>query len=149
MVISKSHDVKTSFALIDSWDDDLYYTIKQNIVEGPSIIFTWDAEVGRTYIRDDLNRPCANIAGYDATALFLDCIDKAIMPCGGYVRRAAPDFKPVSRLSCEDIFNWMDYVMETWGVHILHAHNHISEVCIGPYLVDGYDPNTRTVYEFN
>ena len=35
------------------------------------------------------------------------------------------------------------------GVHILHAHNHISEVRIGPYLVDGYDPNTRTLYEFN
>ena len=143
-----AHDAKTSFALLDSWGDDLYYTIKQNIVGGPSIIFTRDDEVGRTYIRDDLNRPCANIVGCDANALYLDCIDKA-MPCGGYVRRAAPDFKPDSRLSCEDMFNWMDYVMETEGVHILHARNHISEVHIGPYLVDGYDPNTRTVYEFN
>ena len=71
------------------------------------------------------------------------------MPCSGYVRRAAPDFKPDSRLSCEDMFNWMDYIMETEGVCILHARNHISEVRIGPYLVDGYDPNTRTVYEFN
>ena len=143
-----AHDAKTSFALIDARDDDLYYTIKQNIVGGPSIIFTRDAEVGRTYIRDDPNRPCANIVGYDANALYLDCIDKA-MPCGGYVRRAAPDFKPDSRLNCEDMFNWMDYIMETEGVHILHARNHISEVRIGPYLVDGYDPNTRTVYEFN
>ena len=47
------------------------------------------------------------------------------------------------------MFNWMDYIIETEGVHILHAHNHISEVRIGPYLVDGYDPKTRTVYEFN
>ena len=143
-----AHDAKTSFALIDPRDDDFYYTIKQNIVGGPSIIFTRDAEVGPTYIRDDLNRPCANIIGYNANALYLDCIDKA-MPCGGYVQRAAPDFKPDSRLSCEDMFNWMDYVMETEGVRILHARNHISEVRIGPYLVDGYDPNTQTVYEFN
>ena len=134
--------------MIDTRDDDLYYTIKQNIVGGPSIIFTRDAEVERTHIRDDLNRPCANLVGYDANALYLDCIDKA-MPCGGYVRRAAPHFKPDSRLSCEDMFNWMDYIMETEGVHILHDRNHISEVRIGPYVVDGYDPNTRTVYEFN
>ena len=57
-------------------------------MDGPSIIFTRDAEVGCTYIRDDLNRPCVNIVGYDANALCLDCIDK-VMPCGGYVRRAA------------------------------------------------------------
>ena len=43
----------------------------------------------------------------------------------------------------------MDYVMETEGIDILHARNHIGEVRIGPYLVDGYDPITRTVYEFN
>ena len=134
--------------MIDTQDNDLYYTIKQNIVGGPIIIFTRDAEVGRTYIRDDLNRPCVNIVGYDANALYLDCIDKA-MPCGGYVQRAAPHFKPDSRLNCEDMFNWMDYIKETEGGHILHARNHISEVRIGPYLVDGYDPKTRTVYELN
>ena len=143
-----AHEAKTSFGLIQPQDDDLYYIIKQNIVGGPSIIFTRDAEVGRTFVRNDPTRPCANIVGYDANALYLDCIDKA-MPCGGYVRRCAPEFKPDSRLSCEDMFHWMNYLMETEGVHILHASNHISEVRIGPYLVDGYDPNTRTVYEFN
>ena len=140
-----AHNAKTSFALIDTRDDDLYYTIKQNIVGGPSIIFTRDAEVERTHIRDDLNRPCANIVGYDANALYLDCIDKA-MPCGGYVRRAAPDFKPDSRLSCEDMFNWMDYIMETEGVHILHDRNHISEVlepCMN--LMDAIFMDVQTV----
>ena len=143
-----AHDAKASFGLIDGRDDDLYYTIKQNIVGGPSIIFTRDAEVDSTFIRDDPAHPCANIVGFDANALYLDCIDKA-MPCGSYVRRTAPDFKPDSRLSCEDMFHWMDYVMETEGIDILHARNHIGEVRIGPYLVDGYDPITRTVYEFN
>ena len=143
-----AHNAKTNFGLIQPQDDDLYYTIKQNIVGGPSIIFTRDAEVGRTFVRNDPSRPCINIVGFNANALYLDCIDKA-MPCGGYVRRSAPDFKPDSRLSCEDMFHWMNYLMEMEGVHILHACNHISEVRIGPYLVDGYDPNTRTVYEFN
>ena len=143
-----AHNAKTSFGLIDTRDDDLYYILKQNIVGGPSIIFTRDAEVGRTFVRNDPTRPCTNIVGYDANALYLDCIDKA-MPCGGYVRRYAPDFKPDSRLSCEDMFHWMDYLMESEGVHILHGRNHIGEIRIGPYLVDGYDPSTRTVYEYN
>ena len=143
-----SHNAKTNFGLIQPQDDDLYYTIKQNIVGGPSIIFTGDAEVGCTFVRNDPSRPCINIVGFDANALYLDCIDKA-MPCKGYVKRSAPDFKPDSRLSCEDMLHWMNYLMETEGVHILHARNHISEVRIGPYLVEGYDPNTRTVYEFN
>ena len=143
-----AHDAKSSFGLVQSQDDDLYYTIKQNIVGGPCIIFTRDAEVERTFIRNDPKRPCANIVGWDANALYLDCIDKA-MPCGGYVRRTGPDFKPESRLSCEDMLHWMEYLMDSEKIHILHGRNHIGEVRIGPYLVDGYDPITRTVYEFN
>ena len=142
------HDAKTSFGLVQPRDDDFYYTIKQNIVEGLSIIFTRDTEVGCTFIQNNPKRPCANIVGYDANVLYLDCFDKA-MPCGGYVQRMGPDFELDSCLSSEDMFNWMDYLMETENFHILHAHNHISEVRIGPYLVDSYDPITRTVYEFN
>ena len=143
-----AHEPKTSFSLIQPQDDDLYYIIKQNIVGGPSIIFTRDAKVGRTFIRNNPTCPCASIVGYDTNALYLDCIDKA-MPCGGYVHRYAPDFKPDSPLSCEDMFHWMNYLMETESVHILHKRNHISEVRVDPYLVDGYDPNMRTVYEFH
>ena len=143
-----AHDAKTNFGLIQPQDDDLHYTIKQNIIGGPSIIFTRDVEVGRTFVWNDPSCPCINIVGFDANALYLDCIDKA-MASGGYGRRSAPDFKPDSRLSCEDMFHLMNYLMETEGVHIIHARNHISEVRIGPCLVDGYDPNTRTVYEFN
>ena len=102
-----AYNAKTNFGLIQPQDDDLYYSIKQNIVGGPSIIFTRDAEVGRTFVRNDPSRPCINIIGFNANALYLDCIDKA-MPCGGYVRRSAPDFKPDSRLSCEDMFHWMN-----------------------------------------
>ena len=134
-----AHDAKTSFGLVHPQDDDLYYAIKQNIVGGPSIIFTRDAEVGCRFIRNDPKRPFANIVSYDANALYLDCIDKAMI-CGRYVRQMGPDFKPNSCLSCEDMFHWMDYLLDTENVHILHAHNHISEVPIGPYLMDSYDP---------
>ena len=142
------HDAKTIFGLIQPQDNNLYYTIKQNIVRGPSIIFIGDAEVGCTFVWNDPSHPCFDIVGFNVNALYLDCIDKA-MPYGGYVRQCAPDFKPDSRLSCEDMFHWMNYLMEMEVVHILHAHNHISKVRIGTYLMDSYDPNTRTVYELN
>ena len=142
------HDAKASFALIHPKDDDFYYTIKQNVVGGPSIIFTWEAEVRRTFIRNDPSFPCRNIVGYDANALYLDCMDKD-QPCGGYVRRAAPDFRPDTRLQHEEMYHWMEYVMKTEQVNIKHARNYICEVRIGPYLVDGYEPVSRTIYEYH
>ena len=86
-----AHDAKTNFSLVQPRDNDLYYTIKQNIVGGPSIIFTRESKVGCTFIQHDSKQACANNVSYDANALYLDCIDKA-MPCGGYVRRTGPDF---------------------------------------------------------
>ena len=71
------------------------------------------------------------------------------MPCGGYVRRMAPDFKADPRLRHEDMYHWMDYLRVTEGVNILHARNHHGEVRIGPYFLDGYDPDTKTGYEFH
>ena len=68
--------------------------------------------MGRTFIRNDPNFPCRNNVGYDANALYLDHIDKD-QPCGGYVRRAAPDFQTDKRLQHEEMYHWMEYVMKT------------------------------------
>ena len=43
---------------------------------------------------------------------------------------------------------WLEYVMFRDGAAIKHARNG-GESHIGGYRVDGYDPATRTVYEFN
>ena len=39
--------------------------------------------------------------------------------------------------------------MKTEQVYIKHARNYIGEVFIGPYLVDGYDPISGTIYEYH
>ena len=127
------HDAKTSFHLIQPQDDDRYYTIKQNIVGDPSIIFASDAEVGCIFTQDDFNLPCANIIVYNTNTLFLDCIDK-IMPCGGCMHSAALKFKQDSMLFCEDMFHWM----EAEDIHTLHVCNHISKIYARAYLVDGH-----------
>ena len=74
------------------------------------------------------------------------------MPCGGYVRWTAIDenrFKAEPRLRHEDMFHWMDSIQQTENIKILHGRNHSSEIRIGSYLVDGYDPDSKTVFEFN
>ena len=41
------------------------------------------------------------------------------------------------------MYHWMDYLIQTRNVHILHGRNHTAEVCAGPYLLDEYDPTTK------
>ena len=43
-----AHNAKTSFGFIQPQDDNLYYTIRQNIIWGLNILFTRDTELGHT-----------------------------------------------------------------------------------------------------
>ena len=136
-----------AFALIDKEDSDLYYTIKANLNGGHSIIFTRDAEVNRTYIRDNLLKICKAILGLDANALYLYTMTLDF-PTGAYTRQLEPKIKPVPRMRYENQFHWLDYISEKKGKKIRHARNSASEFRIGPYFVDGYDMENKIVYEY-
>ena len=58
-------------------------------------------------------------------------------------------FKADPRLKHESMFHWMDYLNVKENRNILHDRNHTHEIRIGPYRVDGYDPQNNTIYEFN
>ena len=47
------------------------------------------------------------------------------------------------------MYDWMDYLNHSQGLHIRHKLNTGKEKKIGPYPVDGYDTNTNTVYQFH
>ena len=47
-----------------------------------------------------------------------------------------------------DSYVWMDYIMVKEKIKILHQLNNSKEIRIGNFLVDGYAPSTKTVYEF-
>ena len=94
MLFQCGHEAGASFALCNENTKDLYYTIKENIIGGPSIIFNRYHEVGVTNIRNDPSKPCKRIVGFDANALYLYCIGRP-MPTGPFVRRRIEnDFKP-------------------------------------------------------
>lgn len=78
------------FSLFDKSNEDLYDTVKQNIIGGPSIIFTRYHEAGKSFIRGNSQKPCGKIIGFDANALYLHCLGK-YMPVGAFVRRKIGD----------------------------------------------------------
>ena len=45
------------------------------------------------------------------------------------------------------MYDWMEYLNHTQSFHIQHKLNTGKEKKIGPYPVDGYDPETKTVYQ--
>ncbi len=135
------------FALFGNQDMDLYYTLRKNIVGGPSIIFTRHHEVGSTLIRGD--KVCQSIVGYDANALYLWALAQP-MPTGIYVRRKfEDDFLPKLPLKYIRMYFWMEYLIQMENRDISHKMNSGQETRIGPYLVDGFEASSKTVFEFD
>jgi G:T-mismatch repair DNA endonuclease (very short patch repair protein) len=72
------------------------------------------------------------------------------MPTGPFVlRRLADNFKPQKHDKYTLMYDWMEYLNHTQGLHIRHKLNTGKEKKIGPYPVDGYDANTNIVYQFH
>ena len=70
------------------------------------------------------------------------------MPTGWYtIQNEADGFKKHQKYSKESI-QWLDYIMKTKNVRIKHAENG-GEHRIDNYLVDGFDEESNTVYEFH
>ncbi len=147
MLFATAEETGAEVSLIDKGNEELYRTIKQNIVGGPSIIFTRHAKAGETQIRGD--KQCEKVVGYDANALYLWAIGQD-MPEGMFVvRRAENEFRPQIRDKYMQAFNWFTYLNEYEGKHILHKRNNGKEIKLGPYPVDGFDSHDNVVYQFH
>ena len=58
-------DPAAEFHLFNSKNKEIYQMFKENIVGGPSIIFNRYHEAGETFIRNNANKTCQKIIGYD------------------------------------------------------------------------------------
>ena len=139
---------ESNFSLINQQNADLYYTYRKNIVGGPSIIFSRYHEKGVSNVQKIEGNKCQSIVGYDCNGLYSYAIIQN-MPTGVYIRRH-PDnnFRPEISEKYMDSYVWMDYIMVKENIKILHKLNNSKEIRIGNFLVDGYAPTTKTVYEF-
>ena len=145
-------DEQTYFSLFDKANSDLYHLIKDNNTGGPSIIFHRYHEAGKTKIREAEEgqdaKLCQKIVGYDANALYLWAIMQN-MPTGSYTRRLAEqDFKPKG--SIKMAIEWLEWVAYKERIRIRHQLNN-TEKRIGDRKlpVDGFNPQTQTVYQFH
>ena len=153
LLFRSARNQHANLALCDQSNSDLYQTIKENIVGGPSIIFTRHHCAGKTRIRG--GKLCRSILGLDAIALYLQAIGKP-MPVGPFVRRLAyTDFRPEIRDKYMAAYYWMDWLIHTYGINIQHKSNWgRREVKIAQFPVDGYVPaispgGKATVFQFH
>ena len=91
---------------------------------------------------------CKSIIGFDANALYMWCFTQN-MPVGHLINRKQPSFIPERNDKYMNMFYWMDFLNKKYGLNILHKMNNSKEKKIGPYYVDGYDPITNIIYEYN
>ena len=139
----------SKFSLINSDNADLYYTLRKNIVGGPSIIFSRYHEKNVTNIKGIEGNKCKAIVGYDCNGLYSYAI-KQEMPTAVYVRRlSSTNFKPEVSEKYIESYVWMDFLMKKEKIKILHKLNNQREIRIGNYLLDGFCIQNKTVYEYH
>ena len=61
-------------------DKDLLQKIREDMVGGPSIVFTGKALVNKIFIRDSTNL-CKSIVGIDASQLYSLCVKQCQLVC--------------------------------------------------------------------
>ena len=140
-------DPAAEFHLFNSKNKEIYQLFKENIVGGLSIIFNRYHEAGKTVIRNNPNKPCQKVTGYDANALYLWAIGQNF-PAGyplihcqeKYFMHEFPQFAA----GCSD---WIDWLIQERNIVIQSAF-HGGERKIGSYRVDCFCSELDTVFEF-
>lgn len=114
-------------------------SVKTSNVSGPSIIFNRYAKTGETFIRNNPEKPCQNIIGYDANALYLWALDQS-MPTG---------FLGEVRDKYMSAYYWMEWITSESGKPIQHELNFGRKKRVGPFPVDGYCAERNTIFQFH
>ena len=103
-------DPSAEFHLFNSKNKEIYQLFKENIVGGPRIIFNRYHEAGKTFIRNNPNKPCQKIIGYDANALYLWAIGQNFSAGYPLIRRQEKYFMlefPQFAAGCRDWIDWL------------------------------------------
>ena len=128
MLFDSAKEKGINFPLFSQADYDLYKTVKQNIVGGPSIIFKRHHKTNETFIRNNADKICKNILGYDTNALYLWALSQEL-PTTAY----------------STILGDGNYLIsDSNNVKINHKLNYN-----GKEKCDWYDPKNNMIYEFH
>ena len=137
---------------LSSFDNESTYQLfHKNMVGGPAIIFKRYAEVNKSNIRSNPDKPVKRIVGYDANGLYLWALCQD-MPVGLYTHWQYPSqesikLEPTFQGGIAD--EWLAWESHRRGV-TLRTRLNDTEKRLGDRQVpvDGYDPSTNTPFEF-
>ena len=152
------------FSLTENSHQNLEKLIVNNMVGGPSIIFTRYHEAGKTRLRDthteladhtycqpSEHKLCEGVLGYDANSLYPWC-ETQLLPVGPCVHYEIDPSHPQGWLKptlASKKFSQlqMNYCLKQEGMK--HKWNTGCEVKIGPFFIDGYWPEEQKITEVN
>ena len=80
-------------------------------------------KVNETYIRGNKDKPCQEICGENANALYVKALQEPF-GTGCYVDRKAPLLKQEPYVKCMSMYFWLDLVAEDEGISIKHRVNY-------------------------
>ena len=142
------------------WDD----RFRDNIVGGPSVIYSFHHKAGQTRLRDPVKgKLCRSVLGLDATALYASRIRKPL-PHGPGIRydpcespEGSDDPGPwfQRKMACHmDSRVSMNFLIDQGDPDgpypdLKHLYNQGRETRCGPILVDGVSYDQQTILEYN
>ena len=155
------------FMLFDEQNRDWDDRFRNNIVGGPSVIYSFHHKAGQTRLRDPVKgKLCRSVLGLDATALYASRIRKPL-PHGPAIRYDPcdpPEGSTVDpgerwfqrKMACQmDSRVSMKFLVEqgnpNYGPYpdLKHLYNQGRETKFGPFAVDGVSYEQRTILEYN
>ena len=126
------------FASFSKEQNDLFYKIKTCAFGGPSIVFKRYSKVDETFVRNNPEKPCKNIAGYDCNGLYLWALGENLPVLFPIRRFKETNFKPEVSWKHIEMYQWMNWLMKEEGIFIQHKMNSPKEFPVGPYKLDGF-----------
>ena len=153
------------FTLFDEQNRDWDDRFRNNIVGGPSVIYSFHHKAGQTRLRDPVKgKLCRSVLGLDATALYASRIRKPL-PHGPAIRYDPCDPPEGSedpgpwfqrKMACQmDSRVSMKFLVEQGNPDyspypdLKHLYNQGRETKFGPFAVDGVSYDQRTILEYN
>ena len=127
---------------------ELYNLFRGGMVGGPAIIFKRYAEGNKSFIRQNPEKMCQNIIGYDANALYLWALSQPL-PVGLYThwQYVGPKLQPTYPWREAD--EWLAWASHQRGVSLRTRLNDTEKRLGDRQLpVDGFDPSTGTAYQY-
>ena len=143
------------------WDDRFW----NNIVGGPSVIYSFHHKARETRLRDPVKgKLCRSVLGLDATALYASRIRKPLPhgpgirydPCEPPLGSDDPGLWFQRKMACHmESRVCMNFVLSQGNpdvgpfLDLKHLYNQGRESRCGPFLVDGVSYDQQTILEFN